>query len=120
MTDHLSRRHVLATGALAGFLTLDLAHAQAPLSPTPQCHDDDAATLRQTEGPFFQPSSPERAVLIEPGMAGERSELGAFVRRRGCSPVPGALLDLCQADDTGPYDNTGFRRRGHQLADREG
>src|ERR1044071_3526321 len=120
MTDHLSRRHVLATGALAGFLTLDLAHAQAPLSPTPQCHDGDAATLRQTDGPFFKPSSPERADLIAPGMAGQRIELVGFVLTRGCRAVPGALVDLWQADDTGAYDNTGFRLRGHQFADSEG
>jgi protocatechuate 3,4-dioxygenase beta subunit len=122
MTDPLSRRHVLATGALAasGFLTLDLAHARAPLSPTPQCHDGDAATLRQTDGPFFKPSSPERADLIEPGMAGQPIELAGFVLTRGCKPVPGALVDLWQADDTGAYDNTGFRLRGHRFADSEG
>jgi len=122
MTDHLSRRHVLATGAFAasGFLTLDFAHAQVPLDPTPQCHDGNAATLRQTEGPFFKPSSPERAELIEPGMAGPPIELLGFVLTRGCRPVPGALVDLWQADDTGAYDNSGFRLRGHQFADGEG
>jgi protocatechuate 3,4-dioxygenase beta subunit len=122
MIDHPSRRRVLATGALAasGFLTLELAHAQVPLDPTPECHDADAATLRQTEGPFFKPSSPERAVLIEPGMAGQPIELGGFVLTRGCKPLAGALVDLWQADDKGEYDNTGFRLRGHQFADSAG
>ena len=57
-----TRRHVLATGAFAAgsLLTLEPSLAQAPLNPTPECHDGDAPTVRQTEGPFFKPSSPER------------------------------------------------------------
>src|SRR6476469_36061 len=123
MTDTSpTRRSVLATGALAasGFFTLDAALAQAPLTPTPECHDGDAATLRQTEGPFFKPSSPERAELIEPGMAGQPIELVGFVLTRNCKPVPGALVDLWQANDKGDYDSSGFRLRGHQRADAEG
>jgi protocatechuate 3,4-dioxygenase beta subunit len=77
-------------------------------------------TLRQTEGPFFKPSSPERAELIEPGMAGQPIDLVGFVLTRNCKPVPGALVDLWQADHKGEYDNSGFRLRGHQRADAEG
>ena len=123
MTDDFpTRRVVLATSVLAagGLLTLDESLAQAPLDPTPECHDGDAATLRQTEGPFFKPSSPERAELIEPGMAGQPIELVGFVLTRNCKPVPGAVVDLWQADDRGDYDNSGFRLRGHQRADGEG
>src|ERR1043165_2534101 len=91
-----TRRSVLATGALAasGFVTFDQVLAQAPLAPTPECHDGDAATLRQTEGPFFKPSSPERAALIESGVPGQPIELAGFVLTRGCKPVANALLDL--------------------------
>jgi protocatechuate 3,4-dioxygenase beta subunit len=122
MTEFLTRRSVLATSALTagGFFTLDAALAQAPLNPTPECHDGDAATVRQTEGPFFKPSSPERADLIEPGMAGQPIELVGFVLTQACRPVPGALVDLWQADDKGEYDNSGFRLRGHQRADAQG
>jgi protocatechuate 3,4-dioxygenase beta subunit len=122
MTDYLTRRSVLTTGAMAAgsFLTLDPSRAQAPLDPTPECHDGDAATLRQTEGPFFKPSSPERIDLYEPGMGGQPIELAGFVLTRGCKPVPGALVDLWQADAKGDYDNSGFRLRGHQFADAEG
>src|SRR6185436_20619189 len=114
MTDTSpTRRSVLATGALAasGFLTLDAALAQAPLTPTPECHDGDAATLRQTEGPFFKPSSPERAELIEPGMPGQPIDLVGLVLTRGCKPVADAIVDLWHADDKGAYDNSGFRLR---------
>ena len=120
MTDFPSRRSLLATGALASLLPLDAVLAQAPLDPTPECHDGDAATLRQTEGPFFKPSSPERAELIESGMAGQPIELVGFVLTRGCKPVANAIVDLWQADNSGVYDNSGFRLRGHQRADAEG
>jgi len=122
MTDDFpTRRTMLVTSALGagGVLTLATSLAQ-PLSPTPECHDGDAATLRQTEGPFFKPSSPERAELIEPGMAGQPIELVGYVLTRGCKPVANALVDLWQADDTGDYDNSGFRLRGHVRADGEG
>ncbi|TMI98750.1 MAG: intradiol ring-cleavage dioxygenase [Alphaproteobacteria bacterium] len=96
------------------------ALAQAPLAATPECHDGDTATVRQTEGPFFKPSSPERAELIEPGMAGQPIELVGFVLARACRPVANALVDLWQADANGDYDNSGFRLRGHVRADTEG
>ena len=48
-----TRRRVLLAGALAatGF-ALDEAMAEQ-LPPTPQCHDGDEPTARQTEGPYF-------------------------------------------------------------------
>jgi protocatechuate 3,4-dioxygenase beta subunit len=112
---------MLTSGVLAagGFLTLDTSLAQ-PLSPTPECRDADEPTLRQTEGPFFKPSSPERADLIEPGMAGQPIDLVGFVLTRRCKPVPGALVDLWHADAKGEYDNSGFRLRGHVRADADG
>jgi protocatechuate 3,4-dioxygenase beta subunit len=120
MTDDFpTRRTVLATSVFAaGFFALDPALAQGPLDPTPECRD--AATLRQTEGPFFKPSSPERADLIEAGMAGQPIELAGFVLTRACKPLPGALVDLWHADAKGDYDNSGFRLRGHQFADADG
>jgi protocatechuate 3,4-dioxygenase beta subunit len=115
----LTRRHLLTTGAFS-LLTLDVAQAQTPLDPTPECHDGDTPTLRQTEGPYFKPSSPQRADLMEPGIAGQPIELVGFVLTRGCRPVAGALIDVWHADDKGEYDNAGFRLRGHQFADGEG
>jgi len=119
--DFPTRRAMLTSGVLAtgGFLTLDTSLAQ-PLSPTPECGDADEPTLRQTEGPFFKPSSPERADLIEPGMAGQPIDLVGFVLTRRCKPVPGALVDLWHADAKGEYDNSGFRLRGHVRADADG
>jgi len=43
--------------------TLSFAESKVP---TPQCHDGEETTIRETEGPYFKPSSPERADLVEP------------------------------------------------------
>ena len=107
----------MAAGSLLG---IGSGVAQAPLSPTPACHDGDEPTLAQTEGPFFKPSSPERVELIEAGMAGQPLELTGLVLTRGCKPVAGALIDFWQANDKGEYDNAGFRLRGHQFTDADG
>jgi len=122
MVDTPTRRAVLGAGALvAGSLFgIESSVAQAPLPPTPACHEGEAATLAQTEGPYFKPSSPERIELFEEGMAGQPIELVGFVLSRDCKPISGALLDFWQADGRGQYDNSGFRLRGHQFTDAEG
>ncbi|HMM91944.1 dioxygenase family protein [Bradyrhizobium sp.] len=122
MIDTPTRRSVLGAGVFAAgsLLTIDAGMAEVPLSLTPACHDGDAVTLAQTEGPYFKPSSPERIELIEEGMAGQPIELAGFVLTRACRPLAGALLDFWQADDQGRYDNSGFRLRGHQFTDAEG
>jgi protocatechuate 3,4-dioxygenase beta subunit len=122
MIDTPTRRIVLGAGAFAAGSLLGIGSgvAQAPLSPTPACHDGDEPTLAQTEGPFFKPSSPERIELIEAGMAGQPIELVGFVLSRNCKPIAGALLEFWQADDKGQYDNSGFRLRGHQFTDANG
>jgi protocatechuate 3,4-dioxygenase beta subunit len=118
MSHHLTRRTILGTAAC--LLTLDTSRAQTPLDPTPACHDGAAVTVRQGDGPYFKPSSPARADLAEPGLAGRPFELTGFVLTRACKPLPGALLDFWQADHQGTYDNSGFRLRGHQFADAAG
>lgn len=90
------------------------------LAPTPDCGDEDEPTPAATEGPFFTPNSPLRTSLLEPGMSGTRIVVAGRVFSRGCHPLAGALLDFWQADDTGEYDNEGYRLRGHQFTDAEG
>ena len=122
MIDTPTRRTLLGAGVFAAgsLLSIDAAFAETPLSLTPLCHDGDDATVAQTEGPYFKPSSPERTELFEEGMAGQPIELVGFVFTRGCKPLAGVLLDFWQADDKGRYDNSGFRLRGHQFSDAEG
>jgi protocatechuate 3,4-dioxygenase beta subunit len=108
-----TRRRLLTASALAvAGVVFDDAVAE-PLAPTPQCHDGDAPTLRQTEGPYFKPSSPERADLVEPNNKARLVDLRGQVLTRSCRPVPRTLIDLWHADERGEYDNGGFRYRGH-------
>jgi protocatechuate 3,4-dioxygenase beta subunit len=122
MTQTPSRRDLLMTAALAagalGFA--ETARAQRELRPTPECKDSDDPTPAQTEGPFYKPSSPQRADLREPGLGGRPVVLSGQVLTRRCRPVPRALVDLWHADDKGDYDDRGFRCRGHVLADEKG
>ena len=120
-----TRRRFLQHGTLATFvgvtgLPFDAALGQAQLPPTPACGADEAPTVRQTEGPFFKPKSPERADLRETGLKGQTIALTGLVLTRSCRPVERALVDLWHADNDGDYDNTGFRLRGHQFTDAQG
>jgi protocatechuate 3,4-dioxygenase beta subunit len=90
------------------------------VAPTPECHDGDAPTVRQGDGPFFKPSSPQRFDLVEAGTRERSVELSGVVLTRACRPVARALLDLWHADEFGEYDNRGFRYRGHLFTDAEG
>jgi protocatechuate 3,4-dioxygenase beta subunit len=120
---HATRRRFLLTTALAATglrLSVNGADAAPELKPTPACHDHDPPTMSEEEGPYFKPSSPERADLIEPAMKGVPVELTGVVLGRTCRPLAGALVDIWHADDDGQYDNKGFRLRGHQFTDEEG
>ena len=123
MLTHPSRRQVLssalASTSLLSFVDPRLTFAEGG-APTPQCLDDHEATNRQTEGPYFKPSSPERADLVEPDTEGRLVEIKGQVLTRSCRPVERALLDLWHADERGQYDNDGFRYRGHLFTDAEG
>jgi protocatechuate 3,4-dioxygenase beta subunit len=124
MSAHPSRRQILRSAFVSSSLGLALGYpglsfAQSA-APTPQCHDGDEATLRQTEGPYFKPSSPERADLVEPNAKARLVEINGQVLTRLCRPVDRALVDLWHADEHGEYDNAGFRYRGHVFTDGEG
>ena len=122
MFDRPTRRALLGAGALAAgsIFGIDGGLAEERLSATPACHDGDEVTIRETEGPFFKPSSPERSDLLEAGEAGHPIELTGYVLSCACKPLAGALLDFWHADDKGEYDNFGFRLRGHQFTDADG
>ena len=93
------------------------AAAQAPAST---CKSPAALTSELTEGPYFKANSPERASLLEVGMAGTKLVLTGSVFTTDCQPVAHALLDFWQADASGQYDNTGYTLRGHQYTDATG
>jgi len=77
-------------------------------------------TPPQTAGPFYTPNSPERTSLREPGITGTPLTVTGFVLTTSCQPVAGALVDFWHADDSGQYDNVGYKLRGHQFTDAQG
>lgn len=91
------------------------------LDPTPACDDgDDDPTPAQTEGPYFTSNSPERVSLIEAGVTGTALTIAGRVFTTSCEPIVRAKLDFWQADNSGNYDNAGYRLRGHQFTNSEG
>jgi protocatechuate 3,4-dioxygenase beta subunit len=112
-------RDTLAAGG-AGLAAYPNAVFAQELAPTPECRDGDEPTVRQMDGPFYKPQSPERADLIEPGARARLVELSGVVLTRACRPVPRVLVDLWHADEKGDYDNGGFRYRGHVFTDESG
>ena len=116
------RRFLLNTGILSAGWELsctDVVLTQE-LAPTPACRDGNEPTVRQTEGPFFKPRSPERSDLRVPGAGGRPLELSGFVLTRSCRPLSGAVVDLWHADEKAEYDNIGFRYRGHVITGSNG
>jgi len=95
------------------------AGSPTTLAPTPACGDGDR-TEAQTEGPFYEPDSPEKADFTGDVSNGTRIVLTGSVLTTTCQPVGGALLDVWHADADGEYDNEGYRLRGHFFTDDQG
>jgi protocatechuate 3,4-dioxygenase beta subunit len=77
-------------------------------------------TPRDQEGPYYTPGSPERASLLEEGMAGVPIVVFGRVFDQNCEPLAGAVVDFWQADAAGVYDNVGYTLRGRVTADEGG
>lgn len=82
--------------------------------------DPEATLVELTEGPYYTPGAPERAVLAEDDTVGTPLVVTGTVYDAQCQPVPGAVLDVWQADGAGVYDNEGFDLRGVQTTDADG
>ena len=114
------RRFLGATAVLAAgvFAPLAALGQGARLAPTPECKPG-RATPAQTEGPFYSPRTPMKA-NFRADANGAPIVLEGQVLAPDCRPLAGAWLDFWHADSEGRYDNTGFRLRGHQVADTQG
>jgi protocatechuate 3,4-dioxygenase beta subunit len=111
--DRAGRRPQATTGAPA-------TTSPASLTPTPACVDNAEATRSQTEGPFYEPNSPEKSSFVGDVSGGTNIVLSGTVLTTACQPVGRALLDVWHADPDGEYDNEGFRLRGHFFTDNQG
>ena len=108
----------VATIAAAGAASTRARAQAARLAPTPECKPG-RLTPAQTEGPFYSPRTPLKA-NFRADAAGEPIILEGLVLGTDCRPLAGAWLDFWHADAKGEYDNSGFRLRGHQVADAQG
>ena len=91
------------------------------LAPTPPATADvGQPTPIQTEGPYFKAGSPARSSLVESGSPGKRLTVTGRVVTTSGAPVAGATIEFWQADETGAYDNSSFRYRGHQSTAADG
>jgi protocatechuate 3,4-dioxygenase beta subunit len=77
-------------------------------------------TAANIEGPYYKPDAPERAVLADGRTPGVPLSVAGRVLGADCRPVPGARLEIWQANSEGAYDNSGFGFRAQLAADRDG
>lgn len=109
-------------------VTQDASDAVMDASPTPSCPESDTNIL----GPAYVEGAPVRAngELNVLGWAGRPLTLtGRVLSGRECAPLPGAELDVWQADDAGCYDGSAigcgplsaeWPLRGRIVTDAEG
>ena len=117
--NRTGRRRFLGAALALPFTSISAASGQT-LPLTPACGEKPERTPSQTPGPFHTPDSPRRSLLAEPGSKAERLVLTGLVLSPQCNPVANALLDFWHCDESGEYDNKGFRYRGHVFADAQG
>ncbi len=105
-----SRRQVL----LAGAAVLSTVHV---LEATPE---DIHETDHEGDGPFYKPGAPFRNDFREKGTVGIPFTLAGQVFDTTGKPLGGAVVDVWQANDTGDYDNDGWKLRGQIQCDAQG
>lgn len=93
-----------------------LPQAESQLT-TPECNL--TPTPPQAEGPYYKSGSPQRTNTAK-DVTGEKLIVTGVVFDKNCKPKSYAWLDFWQAGADGQYDNTGYKLRGHQYADKDG
>jgi len=118
MTRELSRREFLEVsgGGAALLLGVGSCEGGAPsgapgdgpagdataLDATPACYETEDNDL----GPAYLPGAPMRTDLNALSWVGVPLVISGTIRGTGCEPIPGALIDVWQADDAGCYDGS--------------
>src|SRR5438105_9647143 len=118
----LTRRELLLKCAALGSLTLapSLSLGEAVASWQQQGQAKSKPTSWDEIGPFYKRAAPQEAHLRLTGDAGiPLSVAGQVVNVRG-ETLPGARLEIWQADHHGHYDLDGYRYRTSLLTDGHG
>jgi protocatechuate 3,4-dioxygenase beta subunit len=85
----------------------------------PTC-DPGATLVETTEGPYYTEGAPNRDILSDADTVGTPLVVTGTVYDADCQPVPGATIDVWQADGAGQYDNSGYKLRGVLTTDTQG
>jgi hydroxyquinol 1,2-dioxygenase len=117
ITDELRQEFILLSDVLgASMLVIGLNHRV-----------EDTATESTVFGPFFVEDAPrfENGDDIANGAPGETCAVAGLVLSTSGEPIPGARVDIWQADDAGLYDVqyedlADARARGHLFSNAEG
>lgn len=95
--------------------------ATAAAGPLLLAYDPDHdPTHPVSQGPAYKPGAPFRTEIIDPGTPGTRFLLRGRVFSTAGKPLPQALVDLWNVQNSGEYDFAGFNLRGRQLSDKVG
>lgn len=76
-------------------------------------------TFPDGDGPYYQPNAPFRNKIVPDQNNGEKLIITGMLLQEDCdTPVPGATIDIWQANEAGNYDATWYR--GQIITDKRG
>jgi protocatechuate 3,4-dioxygenase beta subunit len=115
----LTRREIVENCIGKGLLLSALPLSQVQLLSAWEEGNAKAAkpTPREVLGPFFKKGAPNTRVLHTPGSPGFPLRVTGKVMNTRGDKVPGAKVEIWQADHAGYYDLEGFRYRASLLID---
>ena len=117
-TIRLTRREIVENCIGRGLLLSAIPLSQTQLLTAWQDGETKAAkpTPRDVLGPFFKKGAPNSRALHTPGTPGFPLRVAGKVTNNRGEKVPGARIEMWQADHAGLYDLEGFRYRADRKS----
>ena len=118
-TVRLTRREIVENCIGQGLLLSAIPLSQTQLLTAWQDGEAKAAkpTPRDVLGPFFKKGAPNSKVLHTPGSPGFPLRVTGKVTNTRGDKMPGARIEIWQADHAGLYDLEGFRYRAALITE---
>ena len=118
-TIRLTRREIVENCIGRGLLLSAIPLSQTQLLTAWQDGETKAAkpTPRDVLGPFFKKGAPNSRALHTPGTPGFPLRVAGKVTNNRGEKVPGARIEMWQADHAGLYDLEGFRYRAALITE---